>query len=229
MAAPPPDRYEPLPSLLELPGFLLRKLSPGWRRAVLTLLGLLALAAVAAAVFALPGVRQDERDREQAAERARRQAFVVRRARAQRLARPRTRTGPAAAGLAGARALRARRALVTGLEAAVLADARVRAGRDERSRRYRSASCFEFPKRLDRPQPQEDLTRTRARYECIAVSSVVPPSERSTGSLIGQPFRAVVDFERGRATWCLIVGRPGELVVERRQVLALSPACGGSG
>src|SRR4051812_28107094 len=191
MASPSPDRYEPLPSLVELPAFLLRKLSPGWRRAVLGLLGLLALGALAAAVFALPGVRRDERDREQAAERAQRRAFVARRAEVQRAARPHTRTGPAAAGLAGAPALRARRALVAGLEASVLADARARVARDELAAHYRSAACFEFPKGLDRPQPQEDVSRPRARYECVAATSVVPPSERTTGSLIGQPFRAL--------------------------------------
>lgn len=56
MAKPPDiERYEPMPSLLELPGWLLRKLSPRARRATIAVVALLVAGLTAALVLvALP-------------------------------------------------------------------------------------------------------------------------------------------------------------------------------
>jgi len=217
-----PDRYEPLPSFAGLPAFLWRKLGRGGRRALVA--GLVAAAAAAAVL--VPAARRDAGDQARATERASRTEAAARRARIAREARPRTGTGPAAEGLAGRRALRARRALTARLEAGVLADARARAARGELRGRYRSSACFEFPKRLGTRPPSDDLRRAAATFECLAVSSRVAPDERTTGSLIGQPFRARVDFAAGRYAWCKIVQRPGELSI-RRAELRVPRACGG--
>ena len=62
MPSTPPDRYDPVPGLLELPGFLIRKLAPRGRRAVLAFGTVLLIALVAGAVFGLPAIRRGQRD-----------------------------------------------------------------------------------------------------------------------------------------------------------------------
>ena len=136
--------------------------------------------------------------------------------------------GPVAGDPHARTALRDRRALVAGLEAAVAADARKRAQRGEHDRR--SASCFEFPKGVDDPPPADDLSRAVAIVECIAVTAEVAPDSRTTtGSLIGEPYRARVSFRGGRYAFCKIVQQPGELAIQRRPALVVPEACGGKG
>ena len=154
---------------------------------------------------------------------------MERRAQANREARPRTARGPAATGLRGTRLLRARTALFAAVEASVLADARARRRRGElRGPPYRTSACFAYPKSLDRRPPARDLAVRVARLECLAVTSVVAKDERTTGSLIGQPYRARVDFATGRYAWCKIVQRPGELAVGRPPPVRVPPQCGGT-
>lgn len=211
----PPDRYEPLPGLPGLPAYAWRRLGRGGRAGLIALLVLVAAAGVAL----LPEARRQAAERAEATDRRDAREAAERRARSAREARPRTGRGPAARGLESAGALRARRGLVARLEARVLADARRRG-------RYRAASCSEFPKRLSARSPAEDLARRTARMECIAVVAEVARDERTTGSLIGHPFRARVDFARGRFAWCRIVQRPGELSIGQA-VLRIPRACGG--
>jgi hypothetical protein len=64
--------------------------------------------------------------------------------------------------------------------------------------------------------------------ECLAVLDSVARSEQTTGSIIGHPFRARVDFDQGRYTWCKIVQRPGELSFDKEPVVRIPRACGGS-
>jgi hypothetical protein len=225
--APQPDRYEPLPSPLGLPRFLWRKLSRTGRRVVGTIGIALLAGVVAISALVLPDARSG-RDERTAAEAAQaRAARVERIRRIAREGRPQRGRGPAAGQLEAGEALRARRRLVAGLEAVIVADARRRVARGELRGPYRSATCFEFPKRLGQPPPAEDLRRAVARFECVAVAARVPTSDRTTGSLIGQPFRARVDFARGRFAWCKFVQRPGELSIERERAPAIAKACGG--
>jgi hypothetical protein len=63
--------------------------------------------------------------------------------------------------------------------------------------------------------------------ECLAVTAHVSPGAATSGSLIGQPYRALVRFDRGRFTWCQIVQMPGELSIARESVLEVPTACGG--
>lgn len=151
-------------------------------------------------------------------------------ARRAREARPIHGRGPAALEPHARAALRDRRALVAGLEAAVAADARKRAQRGEHDRRYRSARCFTFRGGVDDPSPAEDLSRVVAIVECIAVTAEVAPDSRTTtGSLIGEPYRARVDFRGGRHALCKIVQQPGGLAIKRRHALVVPAACGGKG
>jgi hypothetical protein len=224
-----PDRYQPLPSLLELPSFLLGKLSPRRRRLV-EAAGLLVLAAVVAgAVFALPAIRSDQRAQQARDDRRAAAHQRALEARYAREARPLHGIGPAARRLEGAAALKPRRALVDGLQAAVLLDARARARRGELpAHHYAATRCFGYPKRLGAPAPADDLARRVADVECIAVARDVAPHAGVTiGSLIGQPYRARVDFARGRFAFCKIVQVPGEMSIRLKPVLAIPPACGG--
>jgi len=221
---PSPDRYEPLPGLLELPAWLLRRLS---RPARLALgLGATALAVVLVLVFA--DTRDDRRARAQADERERAAAAAERRARATAQARPQRGRGPRAAGLEGAPAMRTRRALVAQLEADVLADARARSRSGELRGAFRSAECARFPKGLERTPPQDDLRLRSARFECLAAIEVLEADAQTSGSSIGRPFRARVDFASGRYAWCLLVQRPGELSASTAPVQDVPRVCGGS-
>jgi hypothetical protein len=223
-----PERYEPLPSLVELPGFLLRKL-PARRRRLVLIAGLLLLVAVVVAgALLVPQTRSREQTR--AAEDARRAAAADAelKARYAREARPIAGQGPAAEGLDGAAALTARRALVSGLQASVLADARERAKRGELKGSYRAATCYRYPKGVHDLPPADEVAHATLVVECLAVTREVARDNRTTtGSLIGQPYRARVDFQRGRYTYCKIVQQPGELSIQRESVLKVPTACGG--
>jgi hypothetical protein len=221
-----PERYQPLPSLLQVPGFLLRKLPPRRRRMVV-IAGSAFLAALAiAAAVGLPAIHA--RQRADARAQAHRNALARQRLLAgyARQALPRRGTGPAARGLHGAPAIAARRQLVTILQADIVADARARA---VRTLDYRSAECSAYPKEVAQRPPQDDVARPTAVFECIAATADVGAGATTTGSIIGQPFRALVDFERGAFAWCMIVQRPGELSIGTGPVLAVPRACGGRG
>jgi hypothetical protein len=223
-----PDRYEPLPSLLELPGFLIRRLSPRRRRLVIGAGALLLAAGIVAAVVVVPQLRADRSDRQAQEARRAAAASASLKARYAREARPVHGTGPAADGRHDAAALAARRGLVGGMQAAVLTDARERARRGELHARYASATCYGYPKQVHERPPADDLTRPTAVLECLAVAAKVARDDRTTsGSLIGQPYRARVDFTHGRYAFCKIVQQPGELSIQRESVLKVPTECGG--
>jgi hypothetical protein len=219
-----PDRYEPLPSLVELPSFLLRKLSPQGRRVAAAAGALLLVAAVVAATVVVPHLRSGAHEARARDDQRSAAADAELRARYEREARPIQGRGPVDAG----GALAARRQLVAGLQAAVLADARGRARRGELHGSYSASTCYGYPKQVDAVPPAEDIARASEVVECLAVTHKVARDERTTsGSLIGQPYRAVVDFAHGRYTFCKIVQQPGELSIERKPVMRIPHACGG--
>jgi hypothetical protein len=207
--APQQDRYDPLPGLLSLPGFLYRKLGPRGRTAAKVGGAAFVVAVVVAAVALLPRIAESNRERD-AQERRDAEAALARRVRRLR-AEQRPHSGVA-------RADASRAAVVTALEDGILADARARvaAGR----LRGPAANRVECE-----PLKGGDPGATRVPYECIAVTSDLPSIEESPGGVIGHPFRAVADFSTGRFTWCKVSGRPGEGSLTSEGLVRLPSAC----
>jgi hypothetical protein len=197
------DRYEPLPTLPELPRWVWRRMSRPTRIAA----GLAALAIVGTAAAVVPGLRESQREADERVSREREQqrAELVRRLNAEQ--RPVTGRSTAAA----------RTRVVRDLSGAIAADARSRVERGELDGRIRRAACEPFPRTLGRA-PEEDLSRRHGRYSCIAVTA-----EFERGA-IGHLYRARVDFATGRYAFCKIAGRPGP---EREQLVRIPRTCGG--
>jgi hypothetical protein len=216
-----PERYEPLPGVVDLPGWIWRRMGRGVRIGLAA--GLVALAALAVAL--VPGIRESQEERERAEQRelAESRAELVRRLRAEQ----RPRFGRAAVAPAGAGAeerLAARAALMDGMSAAILDDARrrVRAGALEGP--ILRAECEPFPRSVDAVGADEDLTRRRGRYSCLAVTAEFERSEESIGGLIGHQYRTQADFASGRYAYCKVAGQSGP---SREQLATTPPVCGG--
>lgn len=205
--AAPDDRYEPLPGILALPGFLYRRLGPRGRVAAKVGGGLLLVAAIVAAIVLVPRITETKRER---AEQERRDAAAAMAERRERLiSEQRPHRGRASEGAP-------RAAVVAQLEERVLADARARVATGRLSGPpARRVEC-------------EVLRRgagARVAYECVAVTSDLPSIEDSPRGVIGHPFRAVVDFSTGRLTWCKVSGRPGEGSITQRALVTLPRVC----
>ena len=223
----PRDRYEPLPSLPEIPAFLLRRLGPRGRRAAAALGGLLVAGIAAFAVFGLPAV-QDTKQERAAAEQA-----AIDASRAQEVARIRAEqyvlrgTGTPARGLEGAAAIAARQALAADLSEAVEDDARARVVAGELEQGILRAECERYPRGAHGEDPATDLASRTGRYSCIAVTADAPRGlETQESSSIGYPYRAMVDFTTGRLAYCKVSGRPGEGAL-RDVSVRVPAACGG--
>jgi hypothetical protein len=223
-SSPPPERHEPLPSLLGLPAFLLRQLSPRGRRAVIAFGTVLLVALAVGATVVVPDLRRSESERARADARAAKAAAAARRVRLTRESRPRVGSGPAATGLRPGAALRARRALMTRVEASVLEDAR---NRFRSQGPYLGAQCTAIPNRVGSRGPQDNLAIPIARVECLAIERALAPSARTGGVLLGQPFHARVDFTRGRYAWCKIEEEAGEGLTGVQVSVPVPRACGG--
>ena len=217
-----PERYEPLPELHAIPGWLWRR-APRWIRAALV--GALLLA-VAATVALAPDVQESKRERARA-QAAERRAAVADRVRALR-AEQRPRTGRAAGAATpdatAAEQLAARRRQLTAVEARILADARARRLPGARPRRV---SCRIFPRGVRKREPHEHLRRRRGRYACIAITADIPPTATNAAALLGHPYRMLIDFRSGRYAFCKISGVPGEGALRRRRLVTVPRACGG--
>jgi hypothetical protein len=203
--APQNDHYDPLPSLLSLPGFLYRKLGPRGRIAAKVGGGLLVVAVVAATIVLAPRIAESNRERKAD---ERREAQAAQAARIERLrAEQRPHRGHADAGAS-------RAGVLSELEAAVLADAR--------ARKLHGPA----PSRVEcDPLGGANSDAARMGYDCIAVTSDLPSGERSPGGVLGHPFRAVADYSTGRFTWCKVSGRPGEGSLTSGGLVRLPRAC----
>jgi hypothetical protein len=201
------DRHEPLPGLLSLPGFLVRRLGPRGRRTLAVVAALCLIGAVAGAVTLVPRIAQSKRENAERAQRDAARALAERRARL--LVEQRPHRGAAAAGSG-------RTGIVAELESAVLTDARERVARgDLPGPPAKRVKCE--PLRHRRP----------GSYSCIAVTSDLPATETTVGGVVGHPFAAMVDFESGRFTWCKVSGRAGEQAIEAKFLVKLPRECGG--
>jgi hypothetical protein len=222
------DRYEPLPGLLEIPGFLLGKLSPRGRRIAAVAGILLAVGAAVGLAIGIPAIVAAKRASSQADARAKARQRAARLAELRREVRPVSGTGAASRGLSGAAALNARGALRGDLMAAIRADSLRRARTGEFGVTPRSVECERFPFRPGAPDPATQPAARQGRYACLAVTATVHKASYTAGGSIGYPYRALVDFDKGRYTFCRISGRPGEMLIGRDIHVNVPVACGGA-
>jgi hypothetical protein len=223
----PGERYDPLPSLPRIPGYVWRHLSPRGR-AVAATLGVLLLLGVAAAVILLgPGIRSSKQERaasEQRREEAGRAALIERIEREQR---PVSATGPADAAPTDAGRLRRRAELLADVRASIDADARLRVRQGRLEGSILRVTCEPFPRSVEGRGADENLSRGTGRYECLAVTSDIKPTQGSGPGTLGHPFRVLVDFESGRYAFCKVSGQPGEGSFTRAPPVKVPKACGG--
>ena len=217
-----PDRYDPLPGFLELPGWLWRRMGRGARIALVAVL----LGGLALAVALAPSIRESKESRaeREARERTEHRERLVQRLRAEQRPRFRRSASVAPPGAPDARRLAARRRLMAELRAEILADARVRIRRGELDGPVLRVECERFPRSVDGRGAEADLGRRRGNYACTAVGSEFEGNDAGPGGIIGHPYRALVDFETGRYAFCKISGQPG---VSREQLVTTPKECGG--
>lgn len=173
-----------------------------------------AIAFVATVVGALTLVPRITETKRENAEQARRDAAAAMVARRRALiAEQRPQHGRSGAG-AGA-------VVLGDLESGILADARARTEAGKLS--PPPASRVE----CEPLRHGQDPSGVRVRYECIAVTSDLPTTDSTPAGVIGHPFRAVVDYDHGRFTWCKVSGRPGEGQFTSRALVQLPRACSG--
>ena len=221
------DRYEPLPGLLEIPGFLLGKLSPRGRRIAAVAGILLAVGAAVGLAIGIPAIVAAKRASSQADARAKARQRAARLAELRREVRPVSGRGAAAQGLAGAAAVSAQTALRGDLLGAIRSDSLRRARTGEFAVTPRSVECERFPAQPGAADPATQPGARRARYACLAVTATVQRTSHNAGGSIGYPYRALVDFPHGRFTFCRISGRPGEMLIGRDVHVDVPAACGG--
>ena len=213
------DRYEALPGLTRLPGWIWRRLPRPAKVAV----ALLPLVAVALVLVLGPGI---ERGKE---ERASAEAKRLEQARAERVAHLRQQQAPQfAAGEPAAASLWARRRLLDDAALAVRADAhrRVRAG--ALSGPIRRVECEPYPRNVERRGAHQDLSRSVGRYACLAVTTAFGATPEHEAGQIGHPYRVRIDFDSGRYAFCKVAGRAGEGSIGQAPVVPVPAACGGS-
>ncbi len=213
-----PERYEPMPGFLDLPGWLWRKL-PQWAKAalVLSLVGLIAVALIIG-----PDIRETKSEREEAEQQQRERARGANEARLRREQRPRFVNGPAATS-----GVPARRRLVDAASASVLADARRRVAARRLRGPIQGVDCEPFPRNVAGIGAEDSTELRYGRYHCIAVTARFEQTENTSGGLLGHPYRVRVDFDTGRYAFCKISGRPGEGQLKRNQGVTVPVVCGG--
>jgi hypothetical protein len=221
------DRYEPLPGLLEIPGFLVRKIPPRARKPAAFAAGILLVAVAVALVLSIPAITESKDERAATEARQEHDRLAQRAAELQAELRLRNGRGESARGLTGAEAVTVRQALVSDLNAAVLADAHSRVQAGEFTQSVDRVECERFPRGARGEDPALDLGRDTGRYSCLAITADAPKIETSHASSLGYPYRALLNFESGRFTYCKISGRPGEGSLTREFPVRIPEACGG--
>jgi hypothetical protein len=218
----PTERYEPLPGLTQLPGWIFRRLGRRLRIAlVVAALGLVALALALA-----PGLRESKRER---AALERRERAAQRESRIQELQieqRPRVRSSDsvAPAGAGPGTRLEERAALMKELSEAIAADARRRVRLGALDGPILRVECEPFPRTVAGVGAHRELSRRSGRYACLAVTAEFGRGAASVAGALGHPYRAKVDFESGRYAFCKISGRPDPAADPR---VTTPEACGG--
>jgi hypothetical protein len=215
---PKPDRYEPMPGIIDLPGWLWRRM-PRVAKAGLVV-GFVALIAVALLIG--PDIRESMRERERAEQQERQRIRAAHEARLRREQRPRFVSGPAAtSGVA------ARRRLLDAASASVLADARRREAAGQLRGPIEGIDCEPFPRNVAGVGADDSTAQRFGRYACLAVTAEFKETESTSGGLLGHPYRMRIDFDTGRYAFCKIAGRPGEGLLTRRIPVTVPRVCGG--
>lgn len=210
------DRYEPLPGITALPGWIWRRLPLAGKIGV----ALLPLAAIALALALAPGIDQTKQERQRA--QAERQARERAEREAQLRAEQRPRFGR---GAAAGSDIRRRTSLLRDARAAVEVDARRRVAAGALDGPIRRVECEPYPRTLEGRGAHLDPASEKGRYACLAVTNKVAGGERNEASTIGHPYRLLVDFSSGRYALCKISGRPGEGAIGGQPVVTVPPAC----
>jgi hypothetical protein len=219
---PQTERYEPMPGITALPGWLWRRTG---RTARLAALGavILLLAAAAALVPVILESKEDQAEADRR-DRAERRAELISSLEAEQRPRQRRSASVAAAGATRGEQLEARAALVDEAHAEILADARARVRRGDLDGPVRRVECERFPRSIDEPPAHEQLGSRRGRYACVAVTAEFGTGEVGATGVIGHQYRTMVDFETGRYAFCKVSGKAGP----SREQLATTPrVCGG--
>ena len=227
MPAGSPDRYEPLPGLLEIPGFLIRKIPPRARKPAAFAAAFLLAAVAVALVLSIPAITETKGERAASEARAERERQAQRAAELQAELRLREGRGPAARGLKGAQAVATRQALVDQLIADVQADALSRVNSGEFTQSVDRVECERFPRGARGEDPALDLASATGRYACLAITADAPRVETNQASSLGYPYRALLHFNSGRFAYCKISGRPGEGSLTREFPVRVPETCGG--
>jgi len=216
------DRYEPMPGIAELPGWLWRRMG---RTARLGALGAVILL-VAGAAALVPVILETKEEQTEAdrRDRAERRAELIRRLETEQRPRHRRSTFVAAPDASPAEQLRARAALVEELNAEILADARARVRRGELDGPIRKVQCEPFPRSVDGVGAHEQLGRRTGRYSCVAVTAEFGSGEVGATGVIGHTYRTMADFETGRYAFCKVSGQAGP---SREQLVTTPRVCGG--
>jgi hypothetical protein len=223
------DRYEPLPGLLEIPGFLVRKIPPRARKPAAYAAGLLLVAVAVTLVLSIPAITESKDERAATEARQEHERRAQRAAELQAELRLREGRGEGARGLAGSQAITVRQALAQDLHAAVLADAQSRVRAGEFTQTVERVECERFPRGARGEDPAFELSSKTGRYSCLAITADAPKIETNVPSSIGYPYRALLHFDSGRFAYCKISGRPGEGSLTREFPVRIPPACGGDG
>jgi hypothetical protein len=221
------DRYEPLPSLVEIPAFLVRKIPPRARKPAAFAAAILLAAVAVALVLSIPAITESKDERAATEARAERERQAQRAAELRAELRLVEGRGPAARGLIGAPAIEARQGLADQLVADVKADALSRVQAGEFTQSVARVECERFPRGARGEDPALDLSSDTGRYSCLAITADAPAVENNQPSSLGYPYRALLHFTSGRFTFCKISGRPGEGSVKREFPVRVPAACGG--
>lgn len=198
----PSDRYEPLPGVAQLPGWIWRKMGRGTRVG----LGVVLLATMVLAVPLAAGIRQSKQQNAKAErrERAENRAQAIRKLEREQRPRFGRYQFSAADAAAAGEPPETRARLVDELSDAILVDSLRRARSGEFEKAGERVECEALGGESDSEAPGRDLSR---RFSCIAVTSEIERSANTVGVMTGHPYRAQVDFESGRYAFCKISGQ----------------------
>ena len=216
------DHYQPMPGIAELPAWLWNRMGRGGRLGALG--AMIVLVAAAAALIPVIVESKEERAETERRERAERRAELIRRLETEQRPRFRRSTSVAPPGATEGKRLDARATLIDELTAAILADARARVRRGSLDGPIRRVECEPFPRTVEGVGADEDLSRRRGRYACVAVTAEFGTGEVGATGVIGHQYRTEVDFHTGRYAFCKVSGQAGPT---REQLVTTPRVCGG--